>query len=557
MIKKIYLLLVSAFLISGCSDFLDTENLTKKDSSNFPKTIEDIETALVSVYSVNTAVAINGCEKWQMFQLISELMADYSLSGGGVDNTNARAIAEYKQNVVNMYSGLWKRYYSGIYRANFLIENIDRVKFGDNNEKNKILGQAYFLRGEFFFNLARLFENIPLTLSTVPENLPQAKPDETFSQILSDFKMAVDLLPAVKFRDIPKTELGRATKWAAEAMLGRAYLFYSGTYGKSTVALPEGGNIDKQYVINVIDDCISNSGHDLLPDYRSLWPYSFSSEYKYTKDNRLSWIGESGDNNETVYAYKFSNMASFQEPNLCNNLNLFYGVRGQETLPFGKGWGFATVVPKLFAEWDNSDLRKRATIWDTSDMTNEGVTFKWNQNRAYNETGYFNKKYMPVNVKNDKGKLVNYSCELYGVTPNFQLNNTQDVYVIRFADVLLMGAELGGSKAQDYLDRVRKRVHLSSVPLTLDNIKAERLHELAYEGVRYHDLMRWGDIENEVNRMQKDVHVKIMGTDKVVTKTFRAVTRGFLPIPEDQIELSNGVLKQNDGWGTVDALFKD
>ena len=167
------------------------------------------------------------------------------------------------------------------------------------------------------------------------------------------------------------------------------------------------------------------------------------------------------------------------------------------------------------------------------------------------------KKYMPINVYNSSGNLVNYSCELYGVTPNFQLNNTQDIVILRFADILLMGAELGSTNAQYYLDKVRSRVGLPSIPVSLDNIKKERLYELAYEGVRYYDLMRWGDLEKEVNRMKKDVPVKIMGTDKVITIRFRTETKQFLPIPENEIKLSNGALVQNEGWGTADSFYQE
>lgn len=149
--------------------------------------------------------------------------------------------------------------------------------------------------------------------------------------------------------------------------------------------------------------------------------------------------------------------------------------------------------------------------------------------------------------------VVNYMV----LPPNFQLNNTQDIVILRFADILLMGAELGSTNAQYYLDKVRSRVGLPSIPVSLDNIKKERLYELAYEGVRYYDLMRWGDLEKEVNRMKKDVPVKIMGTDKVITIRFRTETKGFLPIPENEIKLSNGALVQNEGWGTADSFYQE
>lgn len=550
--KFIYIVFVSALLI-GCKDFLSVDNLTQKNSANFPVTEEDIQQILNSVYASNIEVSSASGSKWQIFMLISEVMADYTVSGGGQADP-ARAIAEYKKRGVNMYSEIWRRYYRGIHRANFIFENIERVKFDNETNKNNILGQTYFLRGQFYFDLARMFEKVPLVLSTEPENKPQAGPDELYAQILLDFKKAIELLPAISFKDMEKENLGRVTKWAAQAMMGRAYLFYSGFYGKETVKLADGSELKKQDVISYIDNCIANSGHDLIPDFRNLWPYAYSNkDYKYAKENNLQWIGEDGKNYETVYAFKYSILS---QASYCNNVNLYFGLRGQETMPFAKGWGWGAVVPKFYDEWPDDDLRKKATIWKSFDKT-EGVKYKWNANRNYNETGYFNKKYIPINIKNENGKLVNYSCELYGVAPHFQFNNTQDLIIIRFSDVLLMGAELGSVKAQDYMDRVRERVGLPSVAPTLENIKTERLYELAFEGVRYYDLMRWGDLETSVNAMQKNVPVKIAGVDKVVTKSFRTASRGFLPIPEDEIQLSNGVLKQNPGWDTPDALYFD
>lgn len=194
--KKTLYLLFAVTVLSSCSNFLDTENLTEKNSSNFPATVEDIETALVSVYAANTEVLVN-TEKYQIIQLVSELMSDYTLSGGGMGDLQARAMAEFKQNGVNMYSGAWQRYYRGIHRANFILENIDRVRFDSDIEKNNILGQTYFLRAQFYFDLARMFEKVPLVLTTSPENKPQAEPDELYAQIFSDLKLAINLL---KFR---------------------------------------------------------------------------------------------------------------------------------------------------------------------------------------------------------------------------------------------------------------------------------------------------------------------------------------------------------------------
>lgn len=555
--KKIILISLATLVFSGCTNFLDTDDLTQKNSSNFPVTEADMQTELIAAYASNIEVATSA-GRWQIMQLIAEIMSDYSLSGGGQDDRHVRAMCEYKKSGVNMYSELWRRYYRGIHRTNFIFENIDKIKWDDETVKNKILGQAHFLRGQFYFDLARLFERVPLVLSTKPENNPQADPNDLYRQILTDLKLAADLLPAQSFTSTQKTELGRVTRWAAEGMLARAYLFYSGFYKKDRVTLLDNSILDKQSVIGYVDDCIANSGHDLVSDFRNLWPYAYSNkDYAYSKNNNLEWIGEEGANVETVFAYKFSTLGGANQAlSYCNNIDLYYGIRGQETLPFAKGWGWGTIVPKFYQEWSDNDIRKKGTIWNVGDKT-EGVTYKWNANRNYYETGFFNKKYIPINVKNSAGKVVNYSCVLYGVTPHFQYNNTQDMVIIRFADILLMGAELGGPKAQQYFDRVRTRVGLPSIPATLENIKNERLHELAFEGIRYYDLMRWGDVEREVNRMKQDVPVRTLGVNQTYTTTFRAVTRGFLPIPEDEIQLSNNVLTQNPGWDSPDAFYQD
>lgn len=552
---KRYILLIIVVLC-GCSDFLDTNNLTEKDSSSFPVNEEDIMSALTSVYSMNTYVSSGS--QWQNVMLLSECMADYTLSGGGLNDRHVRALSEYKQSGENFLSQLWIRLYKGIHRANFVIESIDNIEWKDESLKNKVRGEAHFLRANFYFDLVRVFENVPLVISTtVDKDTPQSKPEDIFRLILSDFKQAVDLLPRVSYNEMNKSELGRVTCWAAEGMLARAYLFFTGVYKQNEITLEDGVVLNKQSVIKYVDDCIQNSGHDLIPDFRNLWPYSYSNrDYSYSFDNNLNWIGESGANVETVFAYKYSILGSQSNLSYCNQNCPFYELRGQETMPFGKGWGWATTNPKFYEEWPDNDLRKKGTILNVYDES-EGINYKWNANRNYNETGYFNKKYMPINVYNSSGNLVNYSCELYGVTPNFQLNNTQDIVILRFADILLMGAELGSTNAQYYLDKVRSRVGLPSIPVSLDNIKKERLYELAYEGVRYYDLMRWGDLEKEVNRMKKDVPVKIMGTDKVITIRFRTETKGFLPIPENEIKLSNGALVQNEGWGTADSFYQE
>ncbi len=350
--------------------------------------------------------------------------------------------------------------------------------------------------------------------------------------------------------------------------MARVFLFYTGYYEKMTLPLLDGdGEISKNQVIAWIDECIDNSGYDLLSDFRSLWPYSVvnrdytysdgTPQYAYAYDNDLSWIGEEGANTETVFAIKYSNLATWDTRPYSNQINLFCGFRSQTQVPFGGGWGCATVNAQLWDTWLNdepNDIRRQSSILDVND-TSEGTSgyIWWNDNQ-YNETGYWQKKYLPINIQKTDGNIVNYSCILYGTTPNFQLDNTQDLVVIRFADILLMGAELGGSNAQSYLDRVRQRAGLPFVPCTLENIKKERRYELAFEAVRYYDLLRWHNVEEA---FEKIVDVPMYNSGNLIYKTinYRPETGGFLPIPESEIELSGGILTQNPGWTDASSNY--
>lgn len=552
--RKIYYIVISLFFTS-CSDFLDTENLTQKDSSNFPVSETDLMSVVTSAFSDASNFENNNAEINQRWRenvfFLSEMMSDDRLGGGRVSAIDGRAIMNFQQTDTDMHLDAWKRSYEGIYKTNFLFENIDKVTYSTEENRKKILGQAYFLRALFYFDFARLFgANVPKILTTdVDKSTPQAKPDEIYSLIMSDLVEAIEILPSVKFEKIPISDNGMATKWAAEAYLARVFLFYTGYYNKESINLVDGSELTKSHVQKYLIDCIDNSGHGLIDDFRTLWPYSISNkDYPYAIG--LEYAGD--ENKEVVFALKYS-YAGFRSTS--NMVVLAYGLSNQTLLPYGKGWMYGTVNPKIWNDWPDNDLRKRASIWNVLDQ-NEGVVgYKLNNGNTMQETNYYNKKYMPITVKNSKGQIKNYAHVLYGAIDNFNLNNCQDLILMRFSDVLLMAAELECPKAQDYYDRVRGRVGLQPKPVSLDNIKEERRFELAFEGIRYWDLLRWHDAERVINENMKDIPVITLGKETSVTVKFRTETGGFLAIPNSEILLSNGVLKQNPGWDTNDAFY--
>ena len=557
--KKIILSLFVGLFLTGCEDFLDSEPTNLKTIENYPATQEDADQVLTGIYSVLAMP-----DPLQTSFLSSELRSDNLLGGGGPTDISTKAIAQCQKWSESSFAVAWRTNYMGIFRANVFLEALDKVEWNSEEDRKRMEGEARFLRAHYYFDLSRMFGDVCLITTSESVNIPRTPAAETYAFIAADLKKAIeDLLPTERYDAV---ESGRVTKWAAQALMARVFLFYTGYYQKESLPLPDGGEISKDQVIAWLDECTdtSISGHDLVSDFRNLWPYSYVQDYKFTKNNNLKWEGDG--NKETVFAIKYSNkFTNWDYPyQKSNQICLYLGLRGQNylrTFPFGQGWGFGTVNPKIWEDWFDDDIRKTGSIFNVTNR-NEVVLYTFGADSHVDETSYVQKKYIPINVYADGTHTVvhNYSMELYGNTvDNYMLNNTQDLVLIRFADVLLMAAELnlGTAKAQSFLDRVRARVNLPSVPATLDNIKAERRFELAFEGVRFYDLLRWHDADRVLNENQKDIVIYRSRTETVTkTITYRPETNGFLQIPLSEIELSKGVLTANPGWGS-EAAYQD
>jgi hypothetical protein len=156
--------------------------------------------------------------------------------------------------------------------------------------------------------------------------------------------------------------------------------------------------------------------------------------------------------------------------------------------------------------------------------------------KGFQHTGYFSKKYSS-------------DAEHWSVDGQFELNRTCNYRVIRFSDILLMAAELGSPNAQQYLDRVRDRVGLDPVPATPENIYKERRLELSLEGIRYFDVLRKGQAFAEQEFTVIGVRgPNYIGDQQLFDVTYNTATKGFLPIPQSEVDLSAGVFSPNEGY---------
>lgn len=494
-LSYIMLLFILVSLLSCKKSFLETLPKGQVLETNYYSNPSEAYSALIAIYAVLGTETSNSAINWycdKLGPLNSAADECYTGGGGSTDMPSWQAWNNYTITSANgPQAGFWGVDYAGIYRANLLLEKLEAGIPGLSDDlKNRYIGEAKFLRAYFYFELVRLFANIPLITAPISSsdwyNVSQAKPEEVYAQIEKDLNDAVNYLPSV----ITSAEYGRATKGAAMSLLGKAILFQNNTARMQEAA-------------SWFEKVINSGVYDLLPNYGDV----FSPDNKFNKESVFEIVHSSAQNAQWG-----------QDPFSANVYVTMVGPRSYTgPVYWGGGWSFNPVI-KDFAESMKSDPRYKYTIADIDSITKATGT-KYAE--GYQNTGYFIQKFAP---------LQKYAS----TTAQVELNFPNDYIEIRYADVLLMAAESlvrAGStgNAQTYLNKVRARVGLTTVPATLDNIYNERKLELATEGHRWYDLVRTGKAATVLS-----------------FKGFKSGKHELLPIPLS--ELYNTKLVQNSGY---------
>ncbi|WP_197088555.1 RagB/SusD family nutrient uptake outer membrane protein [Rufibacter radiotolerans] len=521
--KKTSTLFLSALLLgasAGCEDFLDRSPLDTRTEDNFYRTQADATEALIGVYDVlqwNTVIGFHPTP------LVLDILSDDAYSAGQASSEpNLLQMDRHQILTTNgEVQGLWKKHYIGISRANTLLQRIQGINAPEDFKKRTI-AEAKFLRAHFYLDLVRFFENVPLILAPqAPSeyNQPQATPKAVYDQIALDLTEAMADLPASNLRQ----STGRATKWAAKALLAKTYLFYKGVYNQDLQAGSTA--VTAQVALQHLNDIITTSGHDLLPNYAD----------NFTRANEFSveavWeISYSDENPWYDWGYIQGGEGNMQPQQQGPR------IKNPATENYLAGWSTATPTQELYDAFEANDPRRDATILAETELAGG----KANLNIGYQHTGYFSQKYTT-------------SKEYAPAAGQLELNWGNNYRAIRFSDVLLMAAELRlstGGDAQTLLNRVRSRVGLPEKPATLANIFQERRVELALEGHRYWDLLRRGTaVANAaitVNRTTLPANYEGAVSDFKIQ--FNSARKGFLPIPQSELDLSAGTLKPNAGY---------
>ena len=529
--KKNLLYMICAFCVifglCACEDFLDTDNLTKKDTSNFPISESD---AVQMVNGIYAAMNRNLADPEEDPFFIFDIASDDRLGGGSQSNIGAQGVDRLMNAYLDWMKPLWKQRYAGINRANNALETIDNVKEWSSGDKKTI-----------------------------------------------------ETGPSTKY---PNFGIGRVSKWAAEGMMARVWLFYTGFYQKSELPLAEGGSISKAQVVSWLEDCIQNSGYGLVSDQRNLWPYTnpyTAKDYPYTNEpiivktaagtdsitgykikDGINW--ETDENIESMFAVKMSNVPGWSADGLLrhNRIVEFYNPRKttEAAFPFSvQGYSNGPVCWKLWTDWAEDpdyagDYRRVGSICKRAD---EIPNYKGDPAKEVENTDLLAKKYIGCEAWNEdhSGRYLSYGY-YYGSENNRQTGLTQSLVWLRFADVLLMHAELTDGKTvyngKSGLNAVRQRANLPDIAYSLSSLKKERRYELCFEALRWNDLRRWGDVSEKVkNQVGNPILNQGIPGEYAFTndfmKRYADTGGGFFKIPEDQVTLSEGVLEQNPGWG--------
>ncbi|MDQ6470500.1 RagB/SusD family nutrient uptake outer membrane protein [Flavobacterium sp. LHD-80] len=494
--KYIYIALAMAALGSCSEDFVTIDPQGKFDTSTYFSNESECYAALIGTYD---PIRKNTGGFENLVAMLNAGSDDFYAGGGGpTDGTGIQNFSTHSLSSILVPGSYWSDHYQGVSRANILIEKIPAATM-DANKKTRFIAEAKTLRALYYFNLVRLFKNIPLILEPLntgtiysPE---QATPAAVYAQIEKDLLEAIPGLPNTI--DVA-TEGGRFNKGAAQALLGKVYLFE----GKK----PEAAAVLAQ--VNGTPGAANQYGNKLLAKFSDLWVVA----NKFNSESLIEVSHSSAGNSNWDF------WGSGRDEG--NSLNVMVGPRGYSKkgsnapdLP--AGWSFSVPTQKLY-DFMKNDPRFAATILDVKALKTAGEA---DYIGGYQDTGYFLNKFLPrtADVRTGGGAA--------------ELNYKQDSYIIRLADTYLMEAEALGSgpRAQALLDAVRARVGLASVPVTLDAIKAERRMELAGEGHRFFDLVRWGDAAAALS-----------------DRGFNAGTDEIFPIP--YTELNGTKLKQNPNY---------
>lgn len=503
-------LALSLALVSGCKDFLDvppqgqlSEDAIRNDPAAAQKLVDGVYNAM---YLGGFGPDTHGLQ----FVILTDIASDDADKGSTpTDYGDALTIDNFTLTPTNgTVNNAWNGYYQAIARANQALDKIPLSPASDA-VKNNLLGQVRFLRGYFYFNMVRLFGGVP-KLDRVPAASEINNPDfqrrasaaDIYAFIISDLQFAADNLPLKG-----ATDVGRATKAAAQGMLAKVYLYQK----------------NYQQAFNLTNEIVQgrSGSYALYPTYADIWR---------TVGNNSS---------ESIFEVQAGVNAS------CDNsaIQLYTVSQGPRSGGRGGwadlGFGFNNPTIELANAYEPNDVRRAGSIIFIQPTAPAGQrstgTVLWDGFRIPSKDSVENSRY---SYKAYHSRTKEPNCGNNDYLP-------KNIRILRYAEILLIHAEaaaqLGNTAAaQADLNSVRVRAGLAagSRTATVPNIWLERRVELALEHDRFFDLVRQESVTPG----------RIVPIFAAQGKTFVRGKHELFPIPQAQIDLSGGLLTQNPGY---------
>lgn len=546
-IKGIIAVSILLFAITSCSDFLDTPPVNLLSSDGFYQSPSQSEQGILGIYANLRQLA---CDE---YLYMSECRSDNTWVTPEINREYGEIATFRAGDEVATFNTVWNTWYKVIYDANVAIAKIPDCNFNNNDSmKDQFLGEAHFLRGWAYFELSRLFGNIPLIdIPMSPaevKNVPQSTSREIIDKIvIPDLTTAKSKLPLSKDMVDSKNSLipknGRADRIAAQAMLARVYMTLWGfPYNDSSAQ-----SLAETELKAVITFSESNNDKYWAPDsteWRKQWmpaeeyynKYSiFAIQYRSggTGNPAIFYFGPKMPPSYTSFA-QFGNEI-FLEKSMMYEFDKTYQIDGK-TLRDARGIDYS-VLTGYEAEPNNpaySNIIDKLKLPDGSEVD------------VFTRTMFY--KYLPSKRKIE---ALGFSMDVETGMKDY-LDWPVNLPIIRYEDILLMYAEILTTKdigeAMKIVNRIRKRA--GCAPETAQNaeealsfIKRERRIELLGEGVRWFDLIRWNEWQSAIIGMF-DSYNNPQATDKNNVKNGRYL----YPIPLNQMNVKPGLYKQNEGY---------
>ena len=489
--NRIAIVLLGLIGLAACEDFLEREPLGRYTTDTYPT--GGLTQYVYGMYSELRTWGVHG------FPFVGIVSITSDDADKGSTPADAPTQIELDNFTVVPTNGLVTEFYTGHYtainKANVVLNEADSMLaagFVTQEDFNQSTAEARFIRGYLYFNLVRTFGGVPKVDALVTDqgefNIPRASAEEIYALIESDLQYAEANLPV----SWDPAFVGRPMKTSAQGMLAKVYAYRKNWAGSL------------QSAQNVI-----NSGqHDLSVGYNTIFT-------------------ELGENTKESL-FEIQNIR-----NATNNFGSDYarvqGVRGSGEWDFG--WGFNSPSLELVNAYEPGDPREDATIIFVGETT------------PYGEVP-------PLSLPNPRYNQKVYTNPSYRIVANDRQADWVNIRILRYADVVLLAAEAANELGQtdlalQYLEMVRARARGANAAilpaiterdqaLLRDHIRHERRIELAMEHERFFDLVRWGIAEEVLHAAGKT--------------NFTSGKNELMPIPQDEIDKSNGVLTQNPGY---------